>query len=251
MQHMKASLAVAVAAIVAGWFCSAAGAAKNAAIGCYGVGLAAAAVAAFRTWRLVLKILTNLETCAEKLTYMEHRMDKAEAHISDVCRHLSQMFAEFRLEKNAGHGDTKWWWCSRRVRDLYEAFGAALMQKGALMEHVESIWKLLQLEVYLRACRDLVQERLNKLESPADYDPDAEVSYHAALKNMNAGLGKVDLWEPMQMEEVQALEAKSPWEKVLKLQVLERNAELEYYKTRGNADLFEGTNFQTAGSSGN
>ena len=126
-----------------------------------------------------------------------------------------------------------------------------MTEKGALMQHVETVWKLLQLEVYLRACRDLVQERLNKLEHPGSYDAEAEETYFMALQNMIAGKGKIDLWEPTEMEEVQALEAKSPWEKVLKLQVMERNAELEYYKTQGSADLFEGTNFQTAGSSGN
>lgn len=249
--YMKASLAVAVLAVVAGWVCSGAVSKGLAATGFYGVALAAAAVAVFRIWRLTIKVLQNLEICAEKLTYMEHRMDKAEAHISDVCRHLTQMFVDFDPLKNPGVGASKWWWCSRRVRDLYAAFGASMMEKGALMQHIDIVWKLMQLEVYLRACRDLVQERINKLHYPEQYYEEAELSYLQAVKNMLEGKGKIDLWQPMELADVQILDVGSPWELVLKLQIMERYAELESYKASCSEgiELFAGTGFQISASS--
>lgn len=256
---MKASIAVAVAAAIVGWlahgathagFVGSASVAGFVASVSFAVAMGAAGFAFWRAFRIVVKILQKLEVCAEKLTYMEHRMDKSEAHLSDVCRHLRQMFEEFAMEKNPAHGDSKWWWCSRQVRDLYAAFASSLMEKGAQMENVETVWKMLQLEVYLRACRDLVAERLQKFECPAEFDAEAEATYAHALQNMAAGCGKVDLWKPMEFNDAEAWNCKSPWEVVLKSQVLERHAELMQFKEASNEEaLFEGTGFQYGGSS--
>ena len=259
---MKTTLAVAVLAAVVGLIANGgnyAGSAVFGGISCslvascsFAVALAAAGIAIWRLWRLIVKILHNLQTCAEKLTYMEHRMDKANAHIGDVRRHLNQMFAEFDPEKNEGKGDTKWWWCSRRCRELYAAFASSLMEKGAVMENVQTIWKMLQCEVQLRAIRDLAAERWSKLKSPNFYDAESEECHLHALKMMKAGIGKVDFWSPMKFVEVQGFECKSPWEVVLKAQILERHEELlQYQQDAGDkaSSIFEGTGFKYGGSS--
>lgn len=252
MVYMKVSLGVAVLAVFAGMgsmntmlpaavpWCS------------FGVAFAACTFAAWRAWKILLKVLGCLETAAEKLTYMERRMDKGQAHIPDVCRHLSQVLQEFDEAQNAAEGHMKWWWVSRRVRDLYEALGSSLISNGAPMESVEKIWSMVQLEVFLRNCRDYVAEKMNKLKYPEQYDEDGAVSYGHALKNMKEGASYIDMWNPMKPEDVQNVQPATPWEKVLKSQILERIEELTVYKVQAGkmkADLFEGTFYEVSGSS--
>ena len=218
----------------------------------FGVAFAALNFAAWRAWRIFLKMAACLDTAAEKLTYMERRMDKGQAHIPDVCRHLSQVLQEFDESQNAAEGHMKWWWVSRRVRDLYEALGSSLISNGAPMDSVEKIWSMVLLEVYLRNCRDFVAEKLNRVKYPEQYDEDGEATYGHALKNMQMGASFIDMWSPMKPDEVQNVRPATPWEKVLKSQILERFEELTAYKMKEGKmqkDLFEGTFYEVSGSS--
>ena len=120
------------------------------------------------------------------------------------------------------------------------------------MQSVEKIWSMVQLEVYLRNCRDYVAEKMNKLKHPGQYDADGETSYGHALKNMKNGANYIDMWSPMKPEDVQYVQPETPWEKVLKSQILERIEELTVYKLQSGkmkADLFEGTFYEVGGSS--
>ena len=196
--YMKVSIAVAAIAVLAScWSLQEQnGAGWPFAAAAFAVAVAGVGLGVWRAWRLALKMMRSLSTCAEKLTYMEHRMDKGHAHVGDICRHLKQVFAEFDLQLNQGNGDQKWWWVSRRVRDLYEALGGSLMEKNADMQAVEQIWGLINLEVYLRCCRDLVANRFCKVKSPADYDEVAEELFSHALQNIQpfGSLCRLMLW---------------------------------------------------------
>ena len=72
----------------------------------------------------------------------------------------------------------KWWWVCRRVRETYEDFTPAMMQKGCSFKSLTGAWSLVLLEVYLRCCRDLAAVRYAVMEK-MDYD-EAEL---AALQN--------------------------------------------------------------------
>ena len=253
---MKVSIAVAVAATIVGCFGAHLGNhfgsfAAAAVVFFYAVAIAAAGFAVWKAWKTLLQMLYYLQICADKLVYMEARMDQSEGRLADVCRHIRQVFEEFVLSKNPAAGENKWWWCSRRVRDIYEAFAASLMLKGASMKNVQTVWRMLQLEVYLRAVRDLIAERVSASQFPDMADPRAEASYQHALENMLAGKHVVDLWHPMELADLQHLEVASPWEEVLKAQILERVSEIEQFcKEMINVkQLFEGTGFPVPGSS--
>ena len=50
-------------------------------------------------------------------------MDAGATKVSDVCRHLQQMFEEFDEDVNEGRTvEAKWWWVQRRIRSVFEVF---------------------------------------------------------------------------------------------------------------------------------
>ena len=126
------------------------------------------------------------------------------------------------------------------------------MEKGAAMENAQTIWKMLQCEVQLRTIRDLASERWSKLQSPFFHSAESEECHLHTLKMMQAGLGKVDFWSPMNFVEVQGFECKSPWEVALKAQIMERHEELQQYQQDAGdkaSSIFEGTGFRYGASS--
>ena len=124
------------------------------------------------------------------------------------------------------------------------------MEKNADMQSVEQIWSLINLEVYLRCCRDLVANRFCKTKAPADHDEAEEQTCSHALQNIQIGSPKVAFWRPLQIDAVEDLEPSTPWAKVLKSQIMERLEEMQYYKDlKEHEALFAGTSLQTTGSS--
>lgn len=192
-----------------------------------------------------------VQVLVEKCSYMEARMDKGAGKVSDVCRHLSRTFADFDPAANyAGSLKEKWWWVCRRVRDCYEDFSGALMEKGLNFEGCTGAWSLLCLEVYLRCCRDVAAFRFAAYSGD---EVDAEELYSAenALNNFEVVGGSPDIcsfWTPLDMQLLESFQPSSGVEMVLKGQAMERVEELMQYASHANAAvLFRGMNLKNAG----
>ena len=224
-------------------------------------GLAFAAVVGVKALQTMKYMETMMEVVVQKCTYMEARMDKGAGRVQDVCRHMSQTFADFEEKVNFGHTlKEKWWWVCRRVRDTYEDFTGALMQKGLQYKAMTGAWSLVCLEVYLRCCRDIAAIRFAAM-SGEEIDEDEKAGLENALKNFAVVAECAELcsfWVPLEMELLEAFEPSSGVETVLKYQTMERIAELQQYAATcsDGVKLFEGMNLKkigigAAGSSAN
>ena len=224
-------------------------------------GLAFAAVVGVKALQTMKYMETMMEVVVQKCTYMEARMDKGAGRVQDVCRHMSQTFADFEEKVNFGHTlKEKWWWVCRRVRDTYEDFTGALMQKGLQYKAMTGAWSLVCLEVYLRCCRDIAAIRFAAM-SGEEIDEDEKAGLENALKNFAVVAECAELcsfWAPLEMELLEAFEPSSGVETVLKYQTMERIAELQQYAATcsDGVKLFEGMNLKkigigAAGSSAN
>ena len=207
---------------------------------------------------VIVKLLKHMQcmeemvqTLVEKCSYMEQRMDKAQGKVSDVCRHLSRTFADFDPAANyAVTLKEKWWWVCRRVRDCYEDFSGALMEKGLTFEGCTGAWSLLCLEVYLRCCRDVAALRF-AADCGEEVDPEELYSGENALQNFEAVQNFPDIcsfWSPLNMQMLEGFQPSSGVEMVLKGQAMERVAELMQYASHEKAaDFFKGMKLQGAG----
>ena len=149
-------------------------------------GLAFVAAVSVKALQTMKYMETMMEAVVQKCSYMEARMDKGAGRVHDVCRHLSQTFAGFEEKVNLGHTlKEKWWWVCRRVRDTYEDFTGALMQKGLQYKAMTGAWSLVCLEVYLRCCRDLAAIRFAAM-SDEGCDPDERRGMETDLQNFAA-----------------------------------------------------------------
>ena len=70
----------------------------------------------------------HLDTAANKLTYIETRMDAAEGRLSDVIRHLYEAFQNFRISIGPQT------WLDNQVADMYETFLGAQFRKFGKVE---------------------------------------------------------------------------------------------------------------------
>ena len=215
------------------------------------VGLAAAAGgvgALLKALQHMETMMGMMQTLVEKCTYMEQRMDKGAGKLSDCCRHLQQTFEAFEVSLNPGGSlKQKWWWVSRRVRNIYEDFTGALMQKGLEFKSVSGAWSLVCLEVYMRCCRDLAAMRHAALEHE-DIDEEQMKALENALKNYGDAGENCAIWSPLEVELLEGFEPSSGVELVLKHQVMERIDELKSYAYQQNQmKLFEGMNLRAVG----
>jgi hypothetical protein len=201
------------------------------------------------------KVLKNMEymmdkmqVVVEKCSYMEARMDKGAGKVSDCCRHLQKTFEEFHEDMNCGETrKEKWWWVCRRVRDIYEDFTGALMQKGLGYKSLTGAWSLVLLEVYLRCCRDLAAVRSAAMEK-LYYDEEELAALQNAMKNFANAAENCSFWSPLDVELLEGYEPSSGVEAVLQHQAMERIEELKVYaKMYSHVKLFEGMNLQFAG----
>ena len=224
-------------------------------------GLAFAAVVGVKALQTMKYMETMMEVVVQKCTYMEARMDKGAGRAQDVCRHMSQTFADFEEKVNSGFTlKEKWWWVCRRVRDTYEDFTGALTQKGLEYKAMTGAWSLVCLEVYLRCCRDIAAIRFAVMNGE-EIDEDEKAGLENALKNFAVVAACAELcsfWAPLEMEYLEAFEPSSGAETVLKYQAMERIAELQQYAATcsDGVKLFEGMNLKkigigAAGSSAN
>lgn len=175
-------------------------------------------------------------------------MDKGAGKVSDCCRHLQQTFENFDEDLNSGGTlQEKWWWVCRRVRDIYEDFTGALMQKGLQYKSCQGAWALVCLEVYFRCCRDLAAVRYAVLQKE-EYDAEELASLQNALKNYGTAAqhaGLCSFWNPLDLELLDSFQPSSGVETVLKSQTLERIEELQVYaKNFKGMQIFEGMNFK-------
>lgn len=193
-------------------------------------------------------MMEMMQTLVEKCTYMEARMDKSAGKVSDCCRHLQQTFEVFDEDLNQGGTmKEKWWWVCRRVRETYEDFTGALMQKGCSFKSLTGAWSLVLLEVYLRCCRDLAAVRYAVMEK-MEYDEAELAALQNAMKNFANAPGNCSFWTPLEIDLLEGYEPSSGVEAVLKSQALERLDELKVYANMcSHVKLFEGMNIKIAG----
>lgn len=211
-----------------------------------------AVVFALKIFKLVKKMEHHCEFIAEKCSYMEQRMDAGAARIADVCRHMQQIFEEFDEDKNeAKDVESKWWWVQRRFRQLYEDFCSSRTMQFMSFASMKATWSLLQLEVKLRLCRDLVAVRF--YADPAAEMDEEQAALEHCMKNMIKAEDWCEYWRPMSMQDFESYEATTGNEEVLVSQVKERLAELkQYMQSSSNADLYAGLQLEGifAGSAG-
>ena len=195
-------------------------------------------------------MMEMMQVLMEKCTCMEARMDKGAGRVSDCCRHLQKTFEAFDADMNSGSTmKEKWWWVCRRVRETYEDFTGALMQKGCSFKSLTGAWSLVLLEVYLRCCRDLAAVRLAVMEK-LDHDEEELAALQNAMKNFADAEANCSFWTPLQIDLLEGYEPSSGVESVLKSQALERVEELKVYANMcSHVKLFEGMNLTIAGLS--
>ena len=147
---------------------------------------------------------------------------------------------EFDEEVNeAKDVESKWWWVQRRVRQVYEDFCSTHSMQSMSFASVKAIWSLMQLEVKLRVCRDLVAFRFFAV--PGAEVPEDQASLEHCMEKMMKAEGLCEYWRPMSMQDFETYEAHTGMEEVLVSQVKERIAELkQYVQASTNADVFEG-----------
>ena len=193
-------------------------------------------------------MLEMMQVVVEKCTYMEARMDKGAGKVSDCTRHLQKTFEDFDEGLNSGGTmKEKWWWVCRRVRDTYEDFTGALMQKGCSFKSLTGAWSLVLLEVYLRTCRDLAAVRYATMEH-MEIDEDELAALQNAMKNFANAAANCSLWTPWEIELLEGYEPTRGGEAVLKTQALERIDELKVYAAMcSHVKLFEGMHLKIAG----
>ena len=188
-----------------------------------GVGALFAAIAV-RSSMQIKKMEKRLAFIGEKCCYMEKRMDAGAAKVSDVCRHLQQMFEEFDEDVNEGRTvEAKWWWVQRRIRSVFEDFCCSATMLRMDFTQVKAVWSLLQMEVKLRVCRDIVASRYY------EQNDEETAALEHCMKNMVKASNYSEFWRPMTVGAFEMYEATSGLEEILVSQVKERIAELQDY----------------------
>ena len=196
-------------------------------------------VFAVKVLNLLKKMKQQMEFIAEKCSYMEQRMDAAAAKTSDVCRHVQRIFEEFDEDSNEGVSvESKWWWVQRRMRAVCEDFCSSRTMESMNFISVKATWSLLQLEVKLRVCRDLIACRF--YADPADNFSEEQAGLEHCLKNMMKANEYCEYWRPMSLQHFDTYEATTGHEEILLSQVKERIAELKLYMEQSKSEgLFE------------
>ena len=180
----------------------------------------------------LLEVMKKMQhTCSfigEKCNYIEKRMDAAGGKISDLCRHMQQMFEEFDEGLNEGPDvESKWWWVQRRIRSIYEDFCRNRTMQTVGFSSLKSTWSLLQMEVKLRVCRDIMALRYYAV--PGEPMDEEWSSLEHCLKNILKASKYCEFWRPMSFKDFEEYTATTGLEEVLISQVKERIAELNQY----------------------